>query len=152
MKNKKLLISLGLALIFAAGLLFIDQGVSSADDDCQIVRLISRANQDLSIDPKTIVVDKGTCIVWFNKASRREAQVELRSHIEIVFEDGKKVCEDVVEATMDFEINADNCLITKTHVPPFGTASLNFNKPGTFDYVAKVKGQLTKAKGQIIVK
>ncbi len=150
MRNKKLISTIGLTFVLATVFFLANQGTSSAADDCRIVRIISRANQDVSVDPKNIVVDKGTCVIWFNKASKRDPKI--RSSIEILFEEGKKVCEDVVEASMDFKLDENNCFITVTHVPPFGTASLMFDKEGTYEYVVKIKGELTKTKGQVTVK
>ena len=144
MKNKKLLISLGLALVFAVGLLLMSQGISRAGD-CRIVRVNATATyQDVNLEPSILVIDKGTCVIWFNKAAK--------SRVRIIFEDGKKVCEDVIEASMDFELDDKNCFITKTYLPPFGTASLGFDKAGEYEYVVEITGTAVKAKGKIRVK
>jgi hypothetical protein len=145
MKSKKFLKGFGLALILATGLFLMTYVTISAADECKIVRIISTVTyQEVSLDPKILEVDKGTCVIWFNKASK--------SQVEIAFEEGKKVCEDVVEASVDFKLDEKNCFITTTHIPPFGTASLVFKKEGTYDYVAQVQGTSTKVKGQIKVK
>ena len=145
MKSKKFLTGLGLALTLVVGLFLMTHVTISAADECKIVRIISTVTyQEVSLDPKTLEVDKGTCVIWFNKASK--------SHVEIAFEEGKKVCEDVVEASMDFKLDEKNCFITTTHIPPFGTASLVFKKEGAYDYVAQIQGTSTKVKGQIKVK
>jgi hypothetical protein len=109
------------------------------------VRIIgSKTHQYAELDPKTLVINKGTCVVWFNRAAG--------SNVKIIFEEGKKVCEDVVEASMDFKLDENNCFVTATYIPPFGTASLAFSKAGAHDYVVEVKGTATKIKGRINVK
>ncbi len=144
MKNKKLISTVGLVFVLAMVFLLTTQGTIHAGD-CRIVRINSTVTyQTVTLEPKNIVVDKGTCVIWFNKAAK--------ANVEIVFEEGKKVCEDVVEASMDFKFDKDDCLITKTHIPRFGTASLMFRKEGSFDYVTTIKGTATKVKGQITVK
>ena len=144
MKNKKLLISLGLALVFAAGLLLMSQGISRAGD-CRIIRVNSTVQyKDVTLEPSIMNIEKGTCVIWFNKAAK--------SKVRIIFEDGKKVCEDVIEASMDFVLDDKNCYITKTYLPPFGTASLSFDKAGEYEYVTEIMGTSAKVKGKIRVK
>ena len=81
-------------------------------------------------------------MIWFNGTKGSE--------IKITFEDGKK-CTDVVDASMDFKLDKDNCLITKTYIPPRGTASFVFEKEGSFDYIVEVKGTALKIKGTVKV-
>ena len=145
MKSKKMLNVIGFVFILTAVFMLFTQGTINAGDDCKIIRIISTATyQDVSLDPKALEIEKGSCVIWYNKASK--------SYVEITFPEGKKVCEDVVEASIDFKLDEKNCFITVTHIPPFGTASLVFKKEGTYEYEARVKGTIAKVKGQIIVK
>ena len=91
MDNRKLSGKVGLVFISAVVFLLMAQGTIRAADDCKIVRIISNVTyQDVSLDPKNLVVDKGTCVIWFNKAAK--------SQVDIAFEKGKMVCEEFVEA------------------------------------------------------
>jgi plastocyanin len=141
--KKKLFFMLGLVFVLALTVLLAKQSTSNASE-CRIVRIIAFASyQNVTLDPKTSYVNKGDCVIWFNNAAK--------SDVKIVFDDGKK-CTDVVEASMDFKLDENSCLITKTYIPNRGTASFVFDKEGSFDYLAEVKGTNLKIKGQIIVR
>jgi plastocyanin len=143
MEKKRLVFTVGLVFVLALTFLLAKQSTSNASE-CRIVKIIAFASyQNVTLDPKTSYVNKGDCVIWFNNAAK--------SNVKIAFEDGKK-CTDVVEASMDFKLDENNCLITKTYLPPRGTASFAFDKEGSFDYVAEVKGTSLKIKGKIIVR
>jgi hypothetical protein len=142
MKKKMLLPVVALSLILAVTFLLVNQKTSSASE-CRNVRIIAFASyQDVTLDPKTTHANKGDCVIWYNHAAS--------SGVKIIFEDGKK-CTDVVEASMDFQLDENSCLITKTNIPPRGTASFVFDKAGSFDYIAEVTGTALKIKGTIRV-
>lgn len=142
MKKKMLLPVVALSLILAVTFLFVNQKTLSASE-CRTVRIIAFASlQDITLDPKTTYTNKGDCVIWYNHAAS--------SGVKIIFEDGKK-CTDVVEASMDFQLNEDSCLVTKANIPPRGTASFVFDKAGSFDYIAEVTGTALKIKGTIKV-
>jgi hypothetical protein len=46
-----------------------------------------------------------------------QRKVMYQAPIDIVFENGKNVCENVVEAQMDFKLDDKKCFITVTHIP-----------------------------------
>jgi len=143
MKKKMLLPVVALSLILAITFLLVNQKTLSASE-CRIVRIIASATyQNVTLDPKTTYANKGDCVIWYNHAAL--------SGVKIVFEDGK-ACTDVVEASMDFKLDENSCLITKTHIPTRGTASFAFDKEGSFDYIAEVTGTALKIKGTINVK
>jgi len=143
MKKKMLLPLVALSLILAITFLLVSQKTLSASE-CRIVRIIAFASyQNITLDPKTIYANKGDCVIWFNNAGKSEVQ--------IVFEGGKE-CADVVEASMDFKLDENSCLITKTYIPNRGTASFAFDKAGSFDYIAEIVGTNLKIKGTINVK
>lgn len=143
MRKKKLFSVVALFLILAISFILANQETSSASE-CRIVRIIAfKSYQNVTLDPKTRYVNKGDCVIWFNNAAN--------SDVKITFEDGKK-CTDVVEASMDFELDESSCLVTKAHIPHRGTASFVFDKEGSFDYIAEVKGTTLKIKGTIQVR
>ena len=143
MVKKRLLAISGLVLILTLTFLLVHQETSSAAE-CRIIRINSTVQyQNVTLDPKTIIANKGDCLIWFNNAGQSE--------VKISFEEGKK-CTDVLETSMDFELDKENCLVTKSYIPPRGTASFVFDKEGSFDYVAEVKGTALKIKGTVKVK
>ena len=143
MEKKRLVFAVGLVFVLALTFLLVNQKTLSASE-CRIVRIIAAASyQDVTLGPKTTYAKKGDCVIWYNHAAS--------SGVKIIFEDGKK-CTDVVEASMDFKIDENSCLITKTHIPPRQTASFVFDKVGSFDYIAEVMGTALKIKGTIIVR
>ena len=143
MKKRMLLPVVALSLILAIAFLLVSQKTSSASE-CRIIRINATAQyQNVTLDPKTINANKGDCLIWYNNAAQ--------SDVKVSFEEGKK-CTDVVEASMDFQLDEENCLVTKTYIPPRGTASFVFDKEGSFDYVVEVKGTALKVKGTVKVK
>jgi hypothetical protein len=143
MVKKRLLAISGLVLILSLTFLLVNQETSSASE-CRIIRINSAAQyQNVTLDPKTINANKGDCLIWYNNAGQ--------SDVKISFEEGKK-CTDVLETSMDFQLDAENCLVTKTYIPPRGTASFVFDKEGSFEYVAEVKGTALRIKGTVKVK
>ncbi len=137
MKKVKYVIVIVLAL--GLGMLFSLQSTVSAQE-CQIIRINDDGNT-IRLVPDSSHVNKGTCVIWVNWSTN--------SDVNIMFEQGK-VCKDVVEASMDFKINKDSCFISNLILTKGGTASLVYEKEGSFDYVAKtMNGQ--KASGKIVV-
>lgn len=143
MVKKRLLVIIGLVLILTLAFLLVNQKPSSASE-CRIIRINSTVQyQNVMLEPSTVNANKGDCLIWFNNAGQ--------SDVKISFEEGKK-CTDVLETSMDFYLNKENCLVTKTYVPPRGTASFVFDKEGSFDYIVEVKGTALKVKGTVKVK
>ena len=142
MRRKKLFPIVALSLILVITFIVANQAISSASE-CRVVRVLAfKSYQDVTLDPKTTYAKKGDCVIWFNNAGK--------SAVKIIFKDGK-TCADVVEASMDFKLDENSCLITKTHIPNRGTASFVFDKAGSFDYIAEVTGTALKIKGTIKV-
>ena len=103
------------------------------------------------IEPDTLNVNKGDCVVWINWARGEDAQV--------IFREGKK-CSDMTKAPIRFKPDFSGCYLTD--FLGFGeTASLVFAETGRFDYEVEFKtvgglygagGGTTKKLGSIIVK
>ena len=141
--KKKLFFALALVFVFSLTFLLVKQETSNASE-CRIVRIIAfKSYQNVTLDPKTRYINKGDCVIWFNNAAKSE--------VGITFENAKE-CTDVVEASMDFKIDEKNCLVTKAYIPTRGTASFVFDKEGSFNYIAEVKGTSLRIKGTIQVR
>ena len=143
MKKKTFFPAVALSLILAIAFIVSTQTTASSTE-CRVVRILAfKTYQDVTLDPKTAYINKGDCVIWFNNAAN--------SDVKITFENAKK-CTDVVEASMDFKIDESSCLVTKTYIPNRGTASFAFDKEGSFEYIAEVKGTSLKIKGMIKVR
>ena len=127
--------------LFAVGLgvLFVNQATVNAQE-CQIITIHDREDS-IVLHPETISISKGTCVIWINWSTASE--------ISIMFEQGK-VCKDVVQASMNFKLDKENCFISNLILSKGGTASLVYEKPGSFDYEAKTQKGKT-VKGKIVV-
>ena len=123
----------------ALGTLFFNQPAVNAEE-CQIITIHDGENS-VTIRPEAVTISKGTCVIWVNWSTKTD--------VNIMFEQGK-VCKDVVEASMNFKLDKENCFISNVIITKGGTASLVYEKDGSFDYAAKPK-EGEKATGKIIV-
>jgi len=143
MKRKRLVIAIGVSFLVAMiiGLLGLE---TVSAQECRIIRILGRTEHlPLTIDPGTTFINKGDCVVWFNRVFTDEIQV--------MFKEGKK-CLDVTKSPMGFTLDAESCYVT-TWLPFATTSSLRFMEKGTYKYVIKAKsmpGQNVQ-EGQIIV-
>jgi hypothetical protein len=143
MIGRRMLAVFGVFLVLALAFFLINQRTLCASE-CRIIRIIAFASyQNVTLEPKIMHANKGDCLIWFNNAGH--------SDVKISFEEGKK-CTDVADETMDFELNKENCLVTKTYIPPRGTVSFVFEKEGSFEYIVEVKGTNLKVKGTVRVR
>ena len=143
--NKKILsVAVGLALILSlTTLMTIHETVNA--QECRLVRLhggIGGNVSEIRIEPRTLWVSKGTCVIWSNWVRTDEVKVK--------FEDGKK-CEDVTDAPVGFTMDADNCYVTDW-IALGGTSSLKFNEAGTYKYTVEAAKGTIKARGEISVR
>ena len=126
-------------LAMAIGMLLFNQTTVNTQE-CQVIT-IQDGEESVTLHPSTVTISKGTCVIWVNWSTT--------TSVNIAFEQGK-VCEDVVEASMDFKLDKDNCFISDIIISKGGTASLVYEKEGSFDYAAKPnKGE--KVNGKVIV-
>jgi len=143
--NKKMLsVAVVLALILALTTLLRNPDTISAQE-CRLVRLyggVSANVEEIRIEPSSIFISKGTCVIWSNWV--RTDQVK------VIFEEGKK-CEDVTDAPVGFRLDASNCYVTDS-IPLGGTSSLRFNEAGTYKYRVEGAGGVIKATGEITVR
>ena len=127
-------------MVVALGILLVNQSTVNAQK-CQVVT-IHDGEDAVTLHPSTIVISKGTCVIWVNWSTTTD--------VNIVFKEGK-ACEDVVEASMDFKLDQDNCFISNVALTKGGSASLVFEKSGTIYYEAKSTKE-EEVTGTIIVK
>ena len=144
MKKKRVLIALVVSFVVAMMIGLLSLEIVSAQE-CRVVKISGRGAEQHSImlDPESIFVSKGDCVVWFNRFAENEIMVK--------FEEGKK-CLDVTQAPMGFTLDAESCYVTND-IPFAGTSSLRFMQPGTYKYMVKAKsGSDSWAAGSIVVK
>jgi hypothetical protein len=145
MKKKKLLLAVGIGVVLAM-MVYVFHLETISAQECRIVRILGRTDvHPLTIEPATIFINKGDCVVWFNRVFTEEIQVD--------FKEGKK-CLDVTKAPMGYTLNASNCYVS-TWMPFAATSSLQFTEKGAYKYVVTTKaknmpGQKVQ-EGQIIV-
>ena len=144
MDQDKLLTGVMLVVILAIGFLLPNPATVNAAD-CRVVRIVGMAyHESVTLEPVSIGIPKGTCVIWFNNTTGAK--------VKIIFEEGEKVCKDVINASLDYKLDEKNCFVTATHITPLGTASLSFSKEGKYDYLMEIEGQDKKVKGRIFVK
>jgi hypothetical protein len=156
MNKKRLLLTVGLALIFAVTTFLVNQGTLDAQK-CRIIRIHQEkgsAGSTIRIEPQSMHIDKDTCVIWINWVPKEEVRVIFK-------EDGKK-CQDATDSPVGFSM-AENCYVTD-FIALGGTSSLKFNGEGTFSYAVEVPGDsksagslglshgAVKGKGEIVVR
>jgi len=136
MKKTYSLVTGGLTVVIAIALLMLTSELTNAKE-CRIIRLYGGKGgniEDVRIEPKTIWIAKGDCVVWVNWIQAPEVQ--------IVFKEGKK-CEDLT-------MNGESCYVT-SFVSAGDTSSLRFTEEGTLVYEVRITGG-TKESGEIVVR
>jgi len=140
MKRERIAVLVGFGLIFATAVLLVRL---TEAQDCRVVRIYGPEafrTREVLIEPDTILVPKGSCVIWYNWVRAEE--------VKVVFEDGKK-CDDVTDAPTGFKLDPENCYVTDW-IPQGGTSSLRFNQEGTYAYSVQVAGG-AKVTGKIMV-
>ena len=142
MNKKKLVITLGVSFVVAMMIGFLSLEIVSAQE-CRIIKIHGRTEHpSIMIEPETIFLSKGDCVVWFNRFTAED--------VKVTFEEGKK-CLDVTTAPIGFSLNAQTCYVT-SWMPFVGTSSLRFMEKGTYEYSVEAKNiGGVKAKGRIVV-
>jgi len=155
MSKKRLLLTVGLALIVGAATFLVSMRTIDAQE-CRIIRIHEEkgsAGTTVRLEPESLHISKDTCVIWINWVPKQEVSIVFR-------EDGKR-CQDATTAPMGFKM-AENCFVTD-FIPLGGTSSLKFNDEGTFKYEVEVPGErkatgplalghgMVKATGEIVV-
>jgi len=142
MEKRKLWITLiMLVFVFSVGVWVVDQGALNAGE-CRLIRIHGQTGGQtpLGLEPETVTIEKGTCLIWVNLAREEEVQV--------VFEEGK-ACKDVTKAPVGFKMDAKSCYVTN-YIPFGATSSLLFDEEGVFKYI--LKAGKSKLEGKIVVR
>jgi hypothetical protein len=107
-------------LIFTMVVILGNPGIAGAQEKCLPVYIRSHAG----IEPETLNVTKGDCVVWINWTRGEDVRV--------IFREGKK-CADMTKAPVRFKQDFSGCYLTD--YLNFGeTSSLVFAEAGKFDY------------------
>jgi hypothetical protein len=140
-KVKGLTRTVGVISIFLAIFLLNAVAIEAAEE-CRVVQISGIGSPvSIRIDPETLSVSKGTCVVWINWARAVE--------VKVMFREGQK-CAAATKAPAGFRMDAMNCLVTD-YIPLGGTASLMFAEEGAYDYEVGA-AFATPQRGRIIVK
>jgi len=110
--------------------LFILAGTqTAAAQECRVIRIHGLVAHDaVKVEPESLSISKGTCVIWFNRSTANE--------IKVVFEEGKQ-CASVTDAPTGFSLNHEQCYVT-SWVPFGGTSSLRFTEKGTYEYAIEL--------------
>jgi len=117
----------------------------ATSSECLIVRIQGDPAQpdQIQLEPTTLWVKKGDCVVWFNNLRISVPEVMIK------FREGKK-CGEMTEAPSGFKLDAiEDCYVTGM-IPYAGTSSLRFQEKGEFAYEIMGAGKEI-AKGKIVV-
>lgn len=146
-KKWYVLTGIGLILIFVIGIALVNQKESSAQE-CRIIRVyggLEAAGNKIRIEPQTVSINKGSCVIWSNWAWSKELGEKV---VVVRFSDGK-TCEANTDAPTLYKMDDQNCYVS-SYIAYGGTSSLRFTEQGTFDYVVESK-DMESAEGKIVV-
>jgi hypothetical protein len=126
-------------------LLLVNIGVLFAEE-ASTVQILKTSGEKptLALSVPDLYVSKNAVVIWLNSVQGEEIQVS--------FKDGK-VAMDVSfsPAFKSFCLDSSSCFVT-SFIPYAATSSLQFTKPGTFDYSVSNRTGKYSVKGKIIVR
>ena len=135
--SRKIVINAAICIIF---LLFAS--ISTANM-CQVIRIEdekSGAGTKVELYPEKITVPVGTCTVWINWITKGEVQVSFRENVQQCILSSKSP-----SGFSELKLKeGESCYVSDT-LPMGKTASLFWNKPGTYVYTIEHAG--SKGKG-----
>jgi hypothetical protein len=134
-------------LFMVSAVLLLGQSLVFAET-CQIVRITAEkgaAGTRIEITPEKATVPLDTCVVWVNWVT------ECR--VRVAFKENAKQCKLSTDSQVGFEMaEGEECYLTE-YLTRGKTASMYFNKPGTFKYTLELEGKpAIKAEGVIEIK
>ena len=143
-KTKLLLMATGAVFILTMVIFLSGPTTLGAAEKCEIVSIRGRDK----IEPKTLTVKKGDCVVWINFLSSSSGYPS--QDITLSFKEGER-CARSTKAPVRFRMDyPSGCYVAGSF--SYGeTASLMFPEPGTYDYEVQFK-EGGKISGTIIVK
>ena len=143
------LMAIGLTFILIMTLFLVDLAPINAQEQCELVRIFGGKEpnvNEIRIEPQTLSVSKGACVIWINWAWTKGQGERV---VSIKFHEGEK-CEVNTESPTLYKLDDQKCYVS-SFIAYGGTSSLRFKEPGTFEYMVESKG-ITATKGKIIVK
>lgn len=137
-KTRLLLTAAGVTVILAVVIFIGNPATIGAAEKCDIVTIRGRDN----IEPVTLTVKKGDCVVWMNWTRDQDALLS--------FKEGEK-CVRATKTPVGFKMDVPSGCYIASWLSYGQTASLVFTEVGTYKYEIqfKVGG---KNSGTIIVK
>jgi hypothetical protein len=145
MKSSTVMTMGRIVLSIIAIMFLINVGALHAEETSTVQMLKTTGNNpELTLSHPTLYITKNTVVIWMNGVKDEELQVSFR--------DGKTTQDlSFSPAFKSFCLDQSSCFVT-SFIPYAATSSLQFTKPGTFNYsVSNLKGTYT-AKGTIIVR
>lgn len=126
---------------FVMSFFMVKQGILNAGI-CQLVKIHGEPGSQvtLGLEPATMIIKKGSCVVWVNFVRTEEVQVIFKED---------KVCKDVTASPAEYKLAAKNCDVT-SYIKFKETSSLLFDEEGVFKYI--VKSETETRSGKIIVR
>ena len=137
---KRLMIGVvGISFAIAMMAFLCNPGTISAQE-CRVIRIIGMATHNsIRVEPETLTVSKGDCVVWFNR--------ESGPNLQIVFEEGKACAAATADPTGAFKMGYGTCFVS-SFIPFAGTSSLRFQQKGSYKYtVESVTGDKPEVRG-----
>lgn len=144
--NRKL--SLVLIVFFAfVSVVLVNHGAALATE-AKIIKIEPVENKagklvGMFIDPKKLVIEKDTIVIWLSGIPGQEIQV--------IFEEGK-TCQDVTADPYQFKLNAATSCYVTNWIPYGASSSLRFPESGTFDYVVTTEDGKMKFPGKLVIR
>jgi hypothetical protein len=127
--NKNRLLIVIRFIFFFTTIIYLSNLRTLYAQECRIVRLQSRTGSpSLIIEPSTIFLSKGDCVVWVNGVAPGQVKVSIA--------DGKK-CAAVTRAARGFSLEGPSSCYVTSWIGFAGTASLRFMEKGTYKYVVE---------------
>jgi plastocyanin len=136
-KNITLLSALAIILAITVSSLAAAQEQPAASNDSSQKIMVVRITSLLGMKPETVLINKGTTVVWVN---------QLSGGVEILFT-AKQVTRACLSPT-NFSVTKEGSFKSGM-IPPKGVASLCFIENGKFDYVVSTQAvrEITPAQG-----
>lgn len=140
MKKKAFLIVLvGLSFAIAMMAYLYTPGTIAAQE-CRLVKILGMAiHNSIRVEPETLTVSKGDCVVWWNRQSG--------PNLQIVFEEGKGCAAATSDPSGEFKTGYGTCFVSSL-IPVGGTTSLQFQQKGSYKYtIESVAGKTPEVRG-----
>ena len=145
--NKKMLTIVVGSFFVLAIIIFLSNLETISAQECRIIKIHGRTERpSIMLEPETIFLSQGDCVVWFNRFKAEDIKVTFKKGP--VYLDKKGTSKNT---SMGFTLNAQSCYVSDW-IPFTGTASFGFLEKGTYEYSVEAKNiGGVKAEGWIVV-